>query len=67
MIFLGNFKSLIFGLKIIEIFLLKFYNICDLILFYSDVNKLVFDWCKEGNVKKMDVLFIRENINSKDE
>ena len=34
----------------------------------SDANKSVFDWCKEGNVKKMDVLLTRgESINAKDE
>ncbi|XP_020619015.1 acyl-CoA-binding domain-containing protein 6-like [Orbicella faveolata] len=33
----------------------------------SDTNKSVFDWCKEGNAKKMDALLTRENINSKDE
>lgn len=34
----------------------------------SDVNKLVFDWCKEGNVKRMDVFLNKgENINVKDE
>lgn len=39
-----------------------------LIPLYSDANKSVFDWCKEGNVKKMDVLLTRgENINDKDD
>ncbi|XP_058969221.2 acyl-CoA-binding domain-containing protein 6 [Pocillopora verrucosa] len=34
----------------------------------SDANKSVFDWCKEGNVKRMDVLLNKgENINAKDE
>lgn len=34
----------------------------------SDANKSVFDWCKEGNVKRMDVLLNKgENINTKDE
>ena len=34
----------------------------------SDANKSVFDWCKDGNVKKMDVLLTRgENINTKDD
>jgi len=33
----------------------------------SDANKSVFDWCKEGNAKKMGALLTRENINSKDE
>ena len=28
----------------------------------------MFDWCKEGNVKRMDVLLNKgENINAKDE
>ncbi|KAJ7339491.1 acyl-CoA binding domain-containing protein 6 [Desmophyllum pertusum] len=34
----------------------------------SDANKSVFDWCKEGNVKKMDVLLTRrENLDAKDD
>ena len=34
----------------------------------SDANKSVFDWCKDGNVKKMDVLLTRgESVNGKDD
>ncbi|XP_015747224.1 PREDICTED: uncharacterized protein LOC107326992 [Acropora digitifera] len=34
----------------------------------SDANKSVFDWCKEGNVKKLDFLLTREgNVNTKDD
>ena len=34
----------------------------------SDANKSVFDWCKDGNVKKMDVLLRRgESVNAKDD
>lgn len=67
MTLLGNSKSLTLGLKTTETLLLNSYNICDLISLHSDANKSVFDWCKEGNVKKMDALLTRENINSKDE
>ncbi|KAM7447147.1 acyl-CoA binding domain-containing protein 6 [Porites harrisoni] len=34
----------------------------------SDANKTVFDWCKEGNVKKLDLLLTRgEDINAQDD
>ena len=34
---------------------------------FSDVNKSVFDWCKEGNVKRMDLLLSKgEDVNQKD-
>ena len=40
----------------------------DLNSLHSDANKTVFDWCKDGNVKKMDLLLTRgENINVTDE
>ena len=36
--------------------------------FFSDANKSVLDWCKEGNVKKLDFLLTREgNVNTKDD
>ena len=35
---------------------------------FSDANKSVFDWCKEGNVKKLDFLLTREgNVNTNDD
>lgn len=64
---LGHSKSLTLGLKTTETLLLNSQNVCDLISLHSDTNKSVFDWCKEGNAKKMDALLTRENINSKDE
>lgn len=63
---LGHSKSLTLGLKTTETLLLNSQNVCDLISLHSDTNKSVFDWCKEGNAKKMDALLTRENINSKD-
>ncbi|XP_032231690.2 acyl-CoA-binding domain-containing protein 6 isoform X2 [Nematostella vectensis] len=33
----------------------------------SDGNKTAFDWCKEGNVKRMSSLISKKNINSPDE
>jgi len=34
----------------------------------SDADKSVFDWCKDGNVKKVDVLLTRgESVNAKDD
>ncbi|KAK3713431.1 hypothetical protein QZH41_012479, partial [Actinostola sp. cb2023] len=33
----------------------------------SDANKTIFDWCKEGNVKRMDMMLSKaEDINTKD-
>lgn len=43
-------------------------RITSLIYLYSDANKTVFDWCKEGNVKKLDLLLTRgEDINAQDD
>ncbi|XP_068694920.1 acyl-CoA-binding domain-containing protein 6-like [Montipora foliosa] len=36
--------------------------------FISDDKKSVFDWCKEGNVKKLDALLIRgDSVNAEDD
>lgn len=44
------------------------WRITSLIYLYSDANKTVFDWCKEGNVKKLDLLLTRgEDINAQDD
>ena len=44
------------------------WRITSLIYLYSDANKTVFDWCKEGNVKKLDLLLTRgEDINARDD
>ena len=44
------------------------WGITSLIYLYSDANKTVFDWCKEGNVKKLDILLTRgEDINAQDD
>lgn len=64
---LRHSESLTLGLKTIETPLFNSQNVCGLIFLHSDTNKSVFDWCKEGNVKKMDALLTRENINNKDE
>ena len=43
-------------------------KIYGLICLNSDANKSVFDWCKDGNVKKMDVLLRRgQSVNTKDD
>ena len=54
----------IFSLKAMKCFIHIVFNSWN----NSDANKSVFDWCKEGNVKKMDVLLSKgESINAKDE
>ena len=37
-------------------------------LLISDDKKSVFDWCKEGNVKKLDALLIQgDSVNAEDD